>query len=514
MILKDKLFGSLRTRVLGAAVLGSLCLLAVCSWTLLHDDEASAFVQPDEGSSAFLLETRPDVPSLLDVFPAGEHSALGPSEERLASLGSGLSLVRDFWYSGIPSDEAASGYDASLSSFLSAREGSCIPNYSDPVPWNEDPRYTLEDNGCGLEILRTDIRKGDHLGGLFRQWLGKDEAVLAVKAVSSVFKVSRVRIGRPFSVERSASDGRVQRLLYDIDDESRLVVSRTDKGFTAVVDVYEFETKLVRVKGEVKSSLFEAMSDAGERSALAVLLADVFDHQVNFVNDVQEGDSFELVVEKKYLGSEFRRYGDIVAARFTNNGRLYEAFRFFDDKGTAHYYAADGSSLETQFLKAPLNFTRISSRYSLHRRHPVFGKVRPHQGVDYAAPRGTPVMALGDGKVTFVGWKSGYGKSVAIRHGGGVETHYAHLSRYAKGLKKGDCVDQGQVIAYVGATGTATGPHLDFRVKKNGKFIDPLKLSGGRSASIAPKQRRLFENQVAQARLMLDGEAIVAGREK
>ncbi|WP_446425280.1 peptidoglycan DD-metalloendopeptidase family protein [Mailhella sp.] len=499
-----------RTRVLGAAGLVTVCLAAALSWVLSYDDEASAFVLPVGKDSAFLLEVRSEVPAMLDVRSSGDEVALAPVEDRLASLGSGLSWVRDFWYGGTSSTEGIPCYDASLSSFLSAREESCIPCYSDPVPWNEDPRYTLENNGCGLEILRTDIRKGDHLGSLFRQWLEKSEVNEAVKAVSSVFKVSRVLIGRPFSVERSAEDGRVQRLLYDIDDESRLVLMRTEKGFTASVDVYEFETRLVRVKGEVKSSLFEAMTEAGERSALAVQLADVFGHQINFVNDVQEGDSFELVVEKKHIGSEFRRYGDIVAARFTNGGRLYEAFRFFDDKGTAHYYAADGSSLETQFLKAPLNFTRISSRYSMHRRHPVFGKVRPHQGVDYAAPTGTPVKALGEGKVTFVGWKRGYGKSVAIRHNGGIETHYAHLSRYARGLKKGNSVDQGQIIAYVGATGTATGPHLDFRVKKNGTFIDPLKLSGGRSASIAPAQRRLFEKQVAQARLMLDGEAIVA----
>lgn len=510
MIQKHIPFVGFRSRMLGAAGLVTVCLAAALAWVLSHDDEASAFVHPDGKSSAFLLEKRSEVPAMLDVRSSGKEAALVPREDRLASIGSGLSWVRDFWYSGTSSEEAVPCYDSSLSSFLSAREGSCIPCYSDPVPWSEDPRYTLEDNGCGLEILRTDIRKGDHLGSLFSQWLEKNEVHEAVKAVSSVFKVNRVRIGRPFSVERVAKDGRVQRLLYDIDDESRLVVARTEKGFTASVDVYEFDTKLVRVKGKVKNSLFEAMSEAGERSALAVQLADVFSHQVNFVNDVQEGDSFELVVEKKYLGSEFRRYGDIVAARFTNDGRLYEAFRFFDDKGVAHYYAADGTSLETQFLKAPLNFTRISSRYSMHRRHPVFGKVRPHQGVDYAAPKGTPVKALGGGKVTFVGWKSGYGKSVAIRHGGGIETHYAHLSRYARGLKKGDSVEQGQVIAYVGATGTATGPHLDFRVKKNGAFIDPLKLSGGRSASIAPAQRRLFEKQVAQARLMLDGEDIVA----
>ena len=142
----------------------------------------------------------------------------------------------------------------------------------------------------------------------------------------------------------------------------------------------------------------------------------------------------------------------------------------------------------------------------------MLGKVRPHQGVDYAAPRGTPVKALGNGTVTFVGWKKGYGKSVAVRHGGGIETHYAHLSKYIKNLKKGDKVEQGQIIAFVGATGTATGPHLDFRVKKNGKFIDPLKLTGGRSAPIESHQRHLFDKQVAQARQLLDGDMIASVR--
>jgi murein DD-endopeptidase MepM/ murein hydrolase activator NlpD len=271
------------------------------------------------------------------------------------------------------------------------------------------------------------------------------------------------------------------------------------------------DTKLVRVCGDVKTSLFDAMAEAGENSDLALQLADVFCHQVDFVNDVQEGDSFEVIVEKRYLEGNFRGYGDIVAARFHNDGIMFEAFRFEDEDGVGHYYAADGSSLETQFLKAPLNFTRISSRYSLSRRHPVFGKVRPHEGVDYAAPRGTPVKALGEGEVTFVGWKPGYGRSVAIKHNGGVDTHYAHLARYAKALKRGDKVEQGQVIGYVGASGTATGPHLDFRVRKNGRYIDPLKLTGNRTDPIPFDKKLVFETMMQRARLMLDGEVILAG---
>ena len=424
----------------------------------------------------------------------------------LASLGTGLSFLKSLW-----NREEAPCYDTSFTSFMASREGICIPSYSDPVVWEDDPRYTVQDNGCGTQIFRTKVKKGDSVGSLFRAWLGKDELNEAVKAVSSVFKLNRLRLGRVFSVERNTKDGTVSRLMYDIDEESRLVLCRGEKGFSAAVNVYQFDVKLVRVSGRVEGTLFDAMTASGESSALALQLADVFSHQVDFVNEVQAGDSFDVVVEKRFLEGNFRGYGDIVAARFVNDGVTFEAFRFFDDEGTAHYYAADGSSLETQFLKAPLNFTRISSGYTLHRRHPVFGKVRPHQGVDYAAPRGTPVKALGDGEVTFVGWKRGYGKSVGIQHAGAVETHYAHLSKYAKSLKKGDKVEQGQVIGYVGATGTATGPHLDFRVRKNGKFIDPLKLTGNRASPIPFEKKPFFEKQMHRARLMLDGQVILAG---
>ena len=429
------------------------------------------------------------------------------SEIFRASLGMGMGWMKEMW-----KREDARGFDDSFDTFKASRADVCIPCYTDPVPWEEDPRYMVQDSGCGTQILRTKVKAGDSMGSLLRPWLDKNELNSAVKAVSSVFKVSRLRIGRIYSVERDTKEGVVSRIMYDIDDESRLVLCREGTEFTASVNVYHYDTRLVRVAGEVKSSLFEAMTEAGEASSLAMQLADVFSHQVNFLDDVREGDSFEVIVEKKYLEGDFRTYGDIVAARLVNDGMVYEAFRFQDENGVAHYYAADGASLETQFLKAPLNFTRISSKYTLKRRHPVLGRVRPHQGIDYVAPRGTPVKALGDGVVTFVGWKSGYGKSVAIQHSGGVETHYAHLSRYTKNLKKGDKVEQGQVIAYVGSTGISTGPHLDFRVKKNGKFIDPLKLTGGRSASIPEEQKDTFRNQVERARLMLDGEVILAER--
>lgn len=506
MIKKYQVFRALSARALCGVVLGAA--LAAGSVFLFFDDkdDMSCVLSEYEGMELFSSSVKPhDFSRGTDVPPV--------SEQQLASLGSGISWMRDFLDEGGVSGndgDSAARYDDSLSAFLSSREGMCIPNYSDAVPWEEDSRYMVEDSGCGTQVFRSAVRSGDSAGALFLRWLDNNETDQAVKAASSVYSLSRLMPGRLFSVERDKDTEQVSRLFYDIDEESRLVIERTDDGFKARVDVFEFETKLVKVSGTITSSLFEAMAEAGESANLAVRLAEVFSHQINFVNEVQEGDTFEMVVEKKYLGDEFRRYGDIVAARFVNDGTTFEAFRFVDGNGRTRYFAADGSSLETEFLKAPLNFTRVSSGYTMHRRHPIFGKVRPHQGVDYAAPRGTPVKALGAGRVTFKGWRNGYGNTLVIRHSGGIETQYAHLSRFASSLKVGQKVDQGEVVAFVGATGTATGPHLDFRVMKNGKFINPDSLSGARSAPVSVAGREKFRQTVAGARSLLDGDTAVA----
>lgn len=491
MIKKYQIFLALPARVLCFALLGAA---VAAGFFLTREHDVPAAFPSD--AALFAQAVQPHDFSLGMDVPE-------QTSEHLASLGSGLSLMKDVWGEGageIPR------YDDSLQAFLSAREGMCIPNYSEAVPWEKDKRYMVEDSGCGTQIFRIAVRSGDNAGALLLPWLDNNETDQVVKAASAVYPLTRIMPGHLFSVERSTQEEKVTRLMYDIDEESRLVVERADEGFTARVDVLEFDVRLVKVSGVIRSSLFEAMADAGESANLAVRLAEVFAHQVNFVKDVQEGDTFEMVVEKKYLGDEFRRYGDIIAARFTNDGKAFEAFRFADKNGRARYFAADGSSLQTQFLKAPLNFTRVSSGYTMHRKHPVFGKVRPHQGVDYAAPKGTPVKALGAGTVTFRGWKNGYGNTLVIRHSGGVETQYAHLSRFASSLKVGQKVDQGEVVAFVGAT----GPHLDFRVRKNGKFVNPDTLSGERSAPVEKKNREKFKNAVAEARTLLDGDVAVA----
>jgi murein DD-endopeptidase MepM/ murein hydrolase activator NlpD len=229
------------------------------------------------------------------------------------------------------------------------------------------------------------------------------------------------------------------------------------------------------VSANIDSSLYEALTLAGESPQLVQELVDVFQWDIDFFA-LQRGDSFSMVVRKRFAGSEQVGYGPIIAARFTHNGFTYEAFRQETPDGRAGYYTRSGSPLRKQFLRAPLQFTRITSHFSKSRFHPLLHLFRPHHGVDYGAPAGTPVMTTADGVVVESRYKGGEGNFVRIRHTSRVDTYYLHLSRFAKGLHPGKRVLQGDVIGYVGATGLATGPHLDYRVNDNGTWLDPLKL--------------------------------------
>ena len=229
------------------------------------------------------------------------------------------------------------------------------------------------------------------------------------------------------------------------------------------------------VSAEIDSSLYESLRNAGEGPQLVQELVDVFQWDVDFFA-LQKGDSFSLVVKKKFAGSDVVGYGPIIAARFSHDGDTYEAFRCQTPDGRAGYYARNGSPLRKQFLRAPLQFSRITSGFSKSRYHPLLHYFRPHHGVDYGAPVGTPVMTTADGVVVAATYNRGEGNYIRIRHTSRVETSYLHLSRFAKGIRPGRSVTQGEVIGYVGATGLATGPHLDYRVSDNGTWLDPLKL--------------------------------------
>ena len=230
--------------------------------------------------------------------------------------------------------------------------------------------------------------------------------------------------------------------------------------------------------------------DAGEKDQLALDLADIFGSDIDFHTDLQKGDSFRVLLEKKYLDGKFSKYGSILAADFVNQQKMLTGIRFEDENGKPAYYAPDGSSLKKSFLKSPLKFGRITSRFSMARRHPILKTVRPHLGVDYAAPIGTPVQSVAVGVVTGAGYSGGNGRMVRIRHSGGYETMYLHLSRIA--VKSGARVAQGECIGSVGSSGLSTGPHLDFRIRQHGRAINPAKVIFPPGAPVSTAQFARF----------------------
>ncbi len=314
--------------------------------------------------------------------------------------------------------------------------------------------------------------------------LSVEEVSELVDAAKEVYNLAKVRVQQPYWLYLTP-EGQVHDFRYPVDEEKYLTVYRDqDNRLVPVMKAFPYETHVEAVSGVIEDSLFMSMLDAGEQERLALDLADIFGSDIDFYTDIQKGDSYRLLVEKKYLNGEFRLYGAILAAEITNQNKRFSGFRFMDENGKPAYYGRDGKALKKSFLKSPLKFARITSRFSRARMHPILKIVRPHLGVDYAAPTGTPVQAVGAGTVISAGYNGGGGKTVRLRHAGSYETLYMHLSRIA--VRSGARVAQGDVIGYVGATGLATGPHLDFRIWLHGKPLNPTKVIFPPAAPVAP----------------------------
>ena len=307
---------------------------------------------------------------------------------------------------------------------------------------------------------------------------GLDSATVfqALSAAQQVFDLRRVRAGNWLAVGR-AVDGKLRALSYRIDAGRELAVSREESEFTAQVSEIPSRTEVAGVTGEIHDCLFNAVTAAGERAELAIALADIFGWDLDFYTDPQPGDTFRVAVEKKTFGQgePVIQYGRVLAAEYRNQGRIFRAVLFREPSGQAAYYAPDGKSLKKAFLRSPLKFRApVTSHFSGRRFHPILKYYRPHLGVDYGAPTGTPVQAIGDGTVAFAGAKGGAGRMVHLRHAGGYETLYCHLSKIM--VHAGQQVQQGQIVALVGSTGLATGPHLDFRFRQRGTYRNFEKL--------------------------------------
>jgi murein DD-endopeptidase MepM/ murein hydrolase activator NlpD len=333
------------------------------------------------------------------------------------------------------------------------------------------------------------LKNGETFFDLFQK-LGLDigELDMIEKASAGIYDIGMLAAGHPYSI-RTDTKKRVLRLAYRIDDTSWLEVSRKKEGFHAEKTAVQYERRIAHTGGILHGNLVNSVQDV----QLALRLADIFAWDIDFATDLRRGDTFKLVVEELYLDGEFKGFGRILSAEFVNDGRTYRAYRFEAD-GREAYYDQEGKSLQRTFLKAPLSYRRISSGYTKRRYHPILKIYRPHPGVDYAAPKGTPVSAVGDGSVVFAGYKGANGNLVVIKHGGQYKTYYGHLSAIARGIRTGAGVTQGQVIGRVGMTGMATGPHLDYRVKHRGHFVNPLTLD-------MPRRKRLSGPLMAAFRL-------------
>lgn len=291
----------------------------------------------------------------------------------------------------------------------------------------------------------------------------------AVKAAQSSFDLRRLRAGNTITVGRSV-EGVLRSIGYQIDPDRILLLLPQERGFRAEITTAPSRTEVIAVTGQIRDSLFRAVTEAGERPELAMRLAEIFGWDLDFYTDPREGDTFRVLVEKKkYAGGNTIVYGKIYAAEYTNAGHPYQAVLFHDPAGHPAYYAPDGSSLQKAFLRSPLKFSApITSHFSKSRFHPVLKMHRPHPGIDYGAPVGTPVQAIGNGHVVFAGVKPGAGNLVHLQHSNGYETMYLHLSRIL--VRSGQRIEQGQRIGLVGTTGLATGPHLDFRFLQHGAY--------------------------------------------
>jgi murein DD-endopeptidase MepM/ murein hydrolase activator NlpD len=324
------------------------------------------------------------------------------------------------------------------------------------------------------------------------------------EAVKPTYDLGRIRAGQELRLA-SLPDGPWQRLEYDVDETSSLVVHNDPAGIRAEMKYVPVEFRPAHVSGTIEDSLAGALSKAGETDSLAIDIVErCFGWDIDFNTDLRKGDTFRVFVEKRYLDGRFAGYRDILAAEFVNEGRVFRAYRFaYPDTKAADYFDENGGSRRKDFLRSPIKFMapRITSRFSASRLHPIYKIYRPHYGVDYAAPVGTPVQATADGEVTFAGYDGDAGNTVEMRHRNAYATAYLHLSRFGPGVRKGAALKGGDIVGYVGSSGGSTGPHLDYRIYYHGSPVNPL---GHKFKPADPLRREFLEEYKKEvARLSL-----------
>lgn len=317
------------------------------------------------------------------------------------------------------------------------------------------------------------------------------EALEIVAAAENIFDFTSIRLGKTFT--KVYIDDIAQELRYEPNSEQVVIVNLIEPGFETRLDDIDFDIAIKKASVTITNSMYASGLDAGLPETLILKMADIFAWEIDFATQTQAGDSFEVLYEERSRNGEVAGVGDILKATFTNVGNTAYAYRFINTEGDALYYDEQGNSLVRAFLKAPMSYSRITSGYTTNRFHPTLQKNMPHRAIDYAAPIGTPVMAVGDGTITVARWNGCYGNYIDVRHNGVYETQYAHLSQLL--VTPGQHVKQGDVIGYSGTTGCSTGPHLHYQVRVNGELVNPLEVEFPAGDSISEEQRAQFEQQ-------------------
>ncbi|MFW6146763.1 MAG: peptidoglycan DD-metalloendopeptidase family protein [Thermodesulfobacteriota bacterium] len=312
------------------------------------------------------------------------------------------------------------------------------------------------------------------------------------QSIKPFYDLSKIKAGQKIHAWLSKNEGTIDKLSFELSAHKMLHVVRNGSEFFASMMNRPKVSVPKLICGEIMNSFYESALDKGMPPDIIMNIADVLAWDIDFLVDIRLGDRFQVILEQNYRKGICIGHGKILALRFFNQDKRFSAFSFTDSKGRSAFYDKNGKSLMKAFLKSPLSYRRISSYFSKRRFHPILKTYRPHYGVDYAAPVGTPVEAIGDGKITFIGRNGGYGRYIKVRHNHIYESAYGHLSRFAKGLKRGSKVKQGDIIGFVGSSGLSTGPHLDFSVKKNGRYINPLKIESPPTLRLSAADKEKF----------------------
>lgn len=340
------------------------------------------------------------------------------------------------------------------------------------------------------------VRSKDTLRKLFERMGVRDDDAIKFLMLSPDSRAINTQLipGRTIEIKTN-TEGKLLYLEYELPEDQILVANLTSAGYQVATQTLSLQKHEVLKSAKIRNSLFGATDDAGIPDQVALKIADIFSSEIDFNEDLRTGDKFNVVYEAYYNAGELVKIGNILAVEFLNNGKKHQAIHFGEAESKSSYYTPEGKSLHKSFLRSPLEFTRVSSSFSRGRFHPVLHRVRAHKGVDLAARSGTRIKASGDGVVIFKGRKGGYGNVIILKHRNGIKTLYGHLSRFAKGLRKGNKVEQSDIIGYVGMTGLATGPHLHYEFLLNGKHRDPMTVPLPTSVPLEAKYQKAFDVQ-------------------